>query len=324
MEPDMTTPAASPPWSKRTLGATGLLVDPVCIGAAEIGSMGHIYPDVSDEQAFATVRAVLDSPCSFLDTSASYGESERRIGSVLRERGRLPEDFVLSTKVHPYPFTSGNGGDETRRSVERSLRLLGLDQLQLVYLHDPENISFEAATAPGGPVDTLRRCKEEGLIAHLGVAGGPIDLMIRYMETDIFEVVLSHNRFTLLNTAAGRLWDTATQRGVAVVNAAPYGGGLLSKGSSAVTKYAYRAAPDDILARARRIEEICSRYGVPLAAAALQFSLRDARVISTVVGISRPARVVETVALVRQPIPDDLWTELATVEPDILDLGGAK
>ncbi len=317
----MTVPSASLPWSKRALGATGLMVDPVCIGAAEIGSMGHIYADVSDEQAFETVRAVLDSPCGFLDTSSSYGESERRIGGALRERGGLPGGFVLSTKVHPYPFTSGNGGDDTRRSVEQSLRLLGLDQLQLVYLHDPENISFEAAMAPGGPVDTLRRCKEEGLIAHLGVAGGPIDLMIRYVETDIFEVALSHNRFTLLNTAADRLWDTARQRGVAAVNAAPYGGGLLSKGAGAVTTYAYRSAPADLLARVPRIEEICARHHVPLAAAALHFSLRDTRIVSTVVGASRPERIAETVALVRQPIPAELWTDLATVAPDTLDLG---
>jgi D-threo-aldose 1-dehydrogenase len=324
MELEMTMSATQPPWSKRVLGTTGLIVDPVCIGAAEIGSMGHIYPDVSDEQAFDTIRAVLDGPCSFLDTSASYGESERRIGDVLRERGGLPEGFVLSTKVHPYPFTSGNGGDDTRRSVERSLRLLNLDQLQLVYLHDPENISFEAATVSGGPVDALRRCKEEGLIAHLGVAGGPIDLMIRYVETDIFEVVLSHNRFTLLNTAADRLWDAAGKRGVAVVNAAPYGGGLLSKGSGAITNYAYRSASNDILARAQRIEEICVRHGVSLAAAALHFSLRDERIISTAVGASRPERVAQTVALVQQPIPDELWSELATVAPDTLDLGRAK
>ena len=101
-------PATQPPWSKRPLGATGLMVDPVCIGAAEIGSMGYIYPDVTDEQAFETVRAVLDSPFGFLDTCASYGQSERRIGNVLQERGGLPEGFVLSTKVHPYPFTSSS------------------------------------------------------------------------------------------------------------------------------------------------------------------------------------------------------------------------
>jgi D-threo-aldose 1-dehydrogenase len=320
----MTMPATQPPWPKRALGTTGLMVDPVCIGAAEIGSMGHIYPDVSDAQAFETIRAVLNGPCSFLDTSASYGESERRIGAVLRERGGLPEGFVLSTKVHPYPFTSGNGDDETRRSVERSLRLLSLNQLQLVYLHDPENISFEAAMARGGPVDTLQRCKEEGLIAHLGVAGGPVDLMIRYVETDIFEVVLSHNRFTLLNTSADRLWDTAGKRGVAVVNAAPYGGGLLSKGPGAIINYAYRSAPDDVLARARRIEDICVRHGVPLAAAALHCSLRDPRIISTAVGASRPERIGQTVALVQQPIPEELWADLAAVAPDTVDLGAAK
>src|ERR671938_375558 len=106
-----------------------------------------------------------------------------RIGVVLRERGGLPPGFVLSTKVDPDPQTRDYSGAQARRSVERSLTLLGLDHLQVVYLHDPENTTFEQAMAPDGPVAALQQCRAEGVIAQIGVAGGPIDLMMRYVET---------------------------------------------------------------------------------------------------------------------------------------------
>jgi D-threo-aldose 1-dehydrogenase len=199
--------------------------------------------------------------------------------------------------------------------VERSLRLLGLDRLQLVYLHDPEHTTFAQAMAPGGPVEALQRCKEEGLVEHIGVAGGPIDMMIRYVETGAFAAAISHNRYTLLNTAADPLWDACRRQGVAALNAAPYASGILAKGPSAYPRYVYRVASDDVVARARRVEEICARHNVPLAAAALQFSLRDPRVVSTIVGISQPERLAQTVALAQHPIPDALWAELATVTP---------
>ena len=200
-----------------------------------------------------------------------------------------------------------------RRSVERSLRLLGLEQLQLLYLHDPEHISFEQAMAPGGPVETLLRCQQEGLIAHLGVAGGPIDLMKRFVETGIFSVAISHNRYTLLNTEANSFWDVCQQHGAAAINAAPYGSGMLAKGPSAYPRYMYSDASVELLERAHKVEALCSSYGVPLAAAALQFSLRDPRITSTIAGMSRPERLTETIALAQYPLPSELWKELTVV-----------
>jgi D-threo-aldose 1-dehydrogenase len=203
-----------------------------------------------------------------------------------------------------------------RRSVERSLRLLGLERLPLVYLHDPEHTTFEAAMAPGGPLDALRRCQEEGLIEHLGVAGGPIDLMVRYIETGAFAAVITHNRYTLLNRAAAPLLDRAAELGLAALNAAPYGSGILAKGPDAYPRYAYREASPRLVEQARRMADACARQGVPLAAAALQFSLRDPRVTSTIVGMTRPERIAETVALAERPIPDALWSELEAIHAD--------
>jgi D-threo-aldose 1-dehydrogenase len=271
--------------------------------------------EVPEERALATVRAFLAGPINFLDTAASYGdgESERRIGIVLREIGGLPPGFVLATKADRDLQTGTFTGPQMRRSVERSLRLLGLEQLQLVYLHDPEHISFEEAMQTGGPVEVLRQCKEEGLIAHLGVAGGPIDMMMRFVDTGLFEAAISHNRFTLLNREAEPLWELCTQRGVAAVNAAPYGSGLLAKGPGAYPRYMYGEAPTDLLQRAGKMEEACKRYNVPLAAAALQFSLRDARIVSTIVGMTRPERLSETLRLAQQAVPDELWQELDSI-----------
>src|SRR6202790_1695845 len=236
---------ASGPLALRPLGSTGLQVTPICIGAAPLGSMPETFAyAVPEERALATVRAFFAGPFNFLDTAASYGdgESERRIGIVLGELGGLPPGFVLATKADRDMQTGIFSGAQMRRSVERSLRMLGLEQLQLVYLHDPEHISFAEAMQPGGPVAVLQQCKKEGLIAHLGVAGGPIDMMIRFVETGLFEAAISHNRFTLLNREAEPLWEVCTRRGVAALNAAPYGGGLLAKGPGAYPRYMYSQA----------------------------------------------------------------------------------
>jgi D-threo-aldose 1-dehydrogenase len=299
-------------------------VSPICVGCAPLGNMPETFEySVSEQRAFETLRAVLESPLNFLDTAASYGngESERRIGEVLREIGGLPEGYVLATKADRDPSAGDFSGEQMRRSVERSLRLLGLDHLQLVYLHDPEYLNepgrepYEYMMARGGPVEVLMGLKEEGVIEHLGIAGGPVDLMIRFVETELFEAVITHNRYTLVNRMAEPLLDVATQRGVAALNAAPYGSGILAKGPDAYARYEYREAPQEMVDRVRAMEETCREFGVPLAAAALQFSLRDPRVVSTIVGISRPERVEQTLELATHPIPDELWGRLDSLAP---------
>src|SRR6266576_2632212 len=252
-------------FPRRPLGKTGLEVTPLCIGCAPLGNMAETFGyAVNEEQALATIRTIFAGPINFLDTAASYGdgESERRLGIVLRELGGLPQGFVLASKADRDLDTGEFSGEQMRRSVERSLRLLGLEQLQLLYLHDPEHISFEQAMAPGGPVETLQRCQHQG---------------------------------------------------VAAINAAPYGSGMLAKGPSAYPRYMYSDASMELLERAHKLETICSSYGVPLAAAALQFSLRDPRITSTIVGMSRPERLIETITLAQYALPAELWTKLAEV-----------
>jgi D-threo-aldose 1-dehydrogenase len=258
------------------------------------------------------VRACLDSEINFIDTANVYGfgESERRIGLVLRERGGVPAGVVLATKADRDPETRRFDGDQARRSVEQSLSRLGLDRLQVVYLHDTEYCDQEEVLDRGGALDALCALRDQGVIEHLGLAAGPIDMMLRYLEQDGFECVISHNRYTLLNREAEPLIQACHGRGIAMVNAAPYGSGMLAKGPSQYPRYMYRDAPAELVERARRVEAVCQRRGVPLAAAALQFSLRDRRITSTIVGMTRPERVQQTLELARQPIPDDIWPEI--------------
>ena len=301
------------PASRRLLGSTGLFVSPLCIGCAPLGDMPETFEyGVDEDRALRTLEAVFESPINFLDTAASYGagESERRIGEVLKGRGGLPEGIVLATKADRDLHTGEFSGDQMRRSVERSLELLGLDRLQLCYLHDPEHESFEHLMAPGGAVEVLADLRDEGVIEHLGVAGGPIDLEIRYVQTDLFEAVITHNRHTLLDRSAEPLLEVAAERGVALLNAAPYGSGILAKGPDAYARYAYQEAPQEMVERARAMQEVCREFGVPLAAAALQFSMRDPRVASTIVGMSRPERIGQTLKLSAQHVPEELWERL--------------
>ncbi len=304
-------------FARRPFGSSGLEVSPLCLGCAPLSNMPHMFAPVPEAQALEILRLALDSPINFLDTAAAYGdgESERRIGLALKERGGLPSGYVLATKADRNHQTGDFGGDQTKRSIERSLRLLGVDRLHIVYVHDPEyaSTSFEEMMAQGGAVDTLRRYKDERMIGAVGIAGGPIDLMTRYVETGAFDAVLTHNRYTLITRSALPLIELATSRGMAVVNAAPYGGGMLAKGPDNWSKFAYRDAEPELVERVRQMDAACRRYEVPLAAAALQFSLREPRITSTVVGMTQPERVAQTVDLARFQIPEQLWPELEAI-----------
>jgi D-threo-aldose 1-dehydrogenase len=169
--------------------------------------------------------------------------------------------------------------------------------------------------APGGPVGVLQSYKEQGLIGHLGVASGPNDVELQYIETGIFDAVITHNRYTLLNTSAEPVIAEAHKRGLAVLNAAPYGSGMLAKGPEAYPRYCYQQASDEMIARTHELAAICNRYQVPLPAAALQFSMRDPRIDSTIVGMSRPERIEQTITFASHPIPDELWAEIEALRP---------
>jgi D-threo-aldose 1-dehydrogenase len=307
----------SPALEPRTLGRTGLQVASLCVGTSPFNMPSHYGYSVEPARAVATALAAMDGPINFLDTSNEYGggETERLIGQAVRARGGLPAGFVLASKVDPDPLTGDFSGCRVRASVEESLDRLGLEHLALVHLHDPERISFEDGMKHGGPVEALVQLRDEGVVGRIGVAGGPIELLLRYLATDVFDVVLTHNRYTLLDRSADPLLDAASRRGIGVLNAAPYGGGMLVKGPTTRPRYAYGLGDASLAELAREMGVACDQYHVSLAAAALQFSVREPRIHSTVVGVSAPERIGQTVSLLDEVIPDVLWDRLRELSP---------
>lgn len=302
-------------WS-RSLGETGLTVTAVCAGGAPLGSMPENFGyQVSEHDAVELVQAILSSPIRFLDTSNGYsaGRSEQRIGAGIARSGGLPADFVVATKV------DAKGGDysgeRVRQSVRESKERLGLPTLPLVYLHDPEFHNFATMTAPGGAVDALVRLRDEGEVGHIGLAGGEVHEMARYLELSVFEVVLVHNRWTLVDRSATALIEQAEDAGIAIVNAAIYGGGILANPRGSNTNYGYRPATEVTLDAIGRMADLCEQWNTDLATAALQTSLRDRRISSTVVGFSKPSRLQSILTAAATELPEDFWGELEKLVP---------
>ena len=307
----------SPRPVARQLGHAGPYVSELCVGTSPLGGMPALYGyNVEAETAIATVEFVVKEPSiTFLDTSNNYGsgESERRIGEAIRRLGGLPDGFVVATKADPAPGDREFRGSRVLESFAESLDRLGLERVPVFYLHDPEAFDFDDITAPGGAVDAMKELKRRGLVDVIGVAGGDLDAMRPYVDTGAFDILLNHNQYTLLDRSADDLIDHAVGAGLSYVNAAPYASGLLAKPVEDRPRYQYREPSADILARTQRLRDVCDRFGVPLAAAALQFSTRDKRVSSTVVGVSSPARVEELLRNSAAHIPFELWSELEEV-----------
>jgi D-threo-aldose 1-dehydrogenase len=297
------------------LGRTGLTIPKVGFGTSGLGSMPDTYGyEVTEERAKATVRAVLDGPAKFIDTSRNYGfgRSEQRVGAVVRERGGWPKDAILSTKLDR-DAERGNRFDaaQVRRSLETSLKTLGVDRVNILHLHDPEYAAnLSEVTGPKGAIAELFKMKEEGLADAVGLAAGRVDIMIPMLKDWDFDVLITHNRFTLANRNAEEMMDLAVKKGTAILNAAPYAGGVLAKGSETYHHYVYQPASGAMLDPIRRIEAICAKHKVPPGAAALQFSMRDPRVASTICGVTKPERVQQTLEWATFPVPAAMWEEL--------------
>jgi D-threo-aldose 1-dehydrogenase len=306
-----------------TLGKTGVTISSLCFGTSGLGDMPDTYGySVDEARARATLDAIFDGPVGFLDTSRNYGmgRSEQRIGDAIRARGGLPKGFVISSKLDRNMDTSKFDGDRARQSLEESLKALGVPSIDVLHLHDPEYASdLKDITKTGGAMDALMRMKEQGLCKAIGLAAGRTDIMMPLLRDYGFDALISHNRFTLLNRHATAMFELAKRRGTVVFNAAPYASGILAKGTSKAPLYAYMPADDDITSRAKAIEAACARHGVPMGAAALQFSMHSPYVASTICGVTAPERVKQTMDWATHAVPDALWAELAALPFDMDD-----
>ena len=299
------------------LGRTKLNVSRICFGTAPIGHMPEVYGQgASEALAHEIVRAIFSGPSNFLDTSRNYGagRSEERIGKVIRELGGVPKGFVIATKLDRDPDTNRFDAGSMRRSLELSLRSLGVDRVGLLHLHDPEYAAdIDEVTRTGGGIEELYKMKEEGLCDAVGLAAGRVDVMMPILRRFDFDAMITHNRFTLVNRNATPMIDYAVSKGIAVLNAAPFAGGVFAKGSVANPRYVYQEASEAMLSPVRKVEEVAARYGVPLGAIALQFSMRDKRITSTIVGVGQTQEIDGIAAWAEWPIPDSVWQDLATL-----------
>lgn len=314
----MTHPSPAPgsaDWL-RPLGTTGLTVSAVAAGGGPLGGMPELFGyDTPEGQAVDLVLDLVASPITVLDTANGYsdGRSESRIGTALARAGDAAAGLLVATKVDARD--GDYAGRRVRESVAESRARLGMDTLPLVYLHDPEFFPDAGFEAPGGAIEALVDLRDAGVIGHLGIAAGHIPTIDRLLDTGVFEVLLTHSRATLLDRSADPLIDRARSEGLGVANAAVLGGGLLAS-RAAKPLYGFRPARTEVLAAAAALHDLADEYGVALADAAVQRSLRDERIDTTVVGFSKPERIPQLLDALRTPVPEEFWHRADALLPD--------
>jgi D-threo-aldose 1-dehydrogenase len=317
---------------------SNLLAGPLGFGAAPLGNM---FRNIPEEEAATTVDTAWQQGTRFFDTAPFYGAglSEIRLGKALA--GHKRDEYVLSTKVGrlildeietenrnfgeksglfesglPNRVVYDYSGDGTLRSIEDSLKRIGVDRLDFVWVHDIAQdfhadawlAQFEIART--GAFRALDRLRDEGVIKGWGLGVNrvePIELTLGLEEAKPAGMLLA-GRYSLLDheVALQRLMPTAAAKGVDIVVGGPYSSGVLAGG----THFEYQKASPEILARVERIKIIAQRYDVPVKAAALQFVLAHPAVAAVIPGASRPERIKEDHAALKATIPDDFWREM--------------
>jgi len=285
-------------------GRTGLSVSPLCIGTSG-------WNAITAAEAEAVLTAAAGHGITFVDTSNEYagGRSEQLLGAALRACAAAGT-FVVQTKLDRDPTTGDFGYERMVTSVRESLGRLGIDRVPVLMLHDPEHIGFARAMEHKGPVDALVDLRDRGIAEWIGISGGPVDMLTQFVETDLFDALITHNRMTLLDQTADALLAAADTRGLGVTNAAPFGAGILTGDPRFAGTYAYAPIDAERAATFARLSDVCAETGIPIGAAALQFSLLDPRIDSTVIGISRRHRLDEAVTWATTPIPDEAWSRI--------------
>lgn len=311
------------PLERVPIGRTDVTVTRLGMGLAPIGGL---YSAVGEDQARATVERAWELGVRFFDVAPFYGNglSELRAGEVLAGRPRA--GFTLSTKVGRL-LRPGGGAERgvwasptgvrpvfdfsaegVRASYAESLGRLGLDRADILHLHDPDDHWPEAS---GEGLAALAGLRREGRVGAISAGMNQAPMLADFVRTGELDCVLLAGRYTLLDrSGADELLPLCAARGVSVIAAGVFNSGILADPGPDAT-YDYAPAPPDVLARAREIQAVCERYGVPLRAAAIQFPFTHPAVVSVLVGVRSPAEVEDAVRMAAHPIPAALWAELS-------------
>jgi aryl-alcohol dehydrogenase-like predicted oxidoreductase len=305
------------------LGRTSVEVTRLGLGTAPLAGL---FSAVDEADALPVIEAAWDSGIRFFDTAPLYGHglAEQRTGRVLREKPRA--EFALATKVGrllradapPEPGQSFMGTppvnpvfdfsyDGAMRSVEESRQRLGIDRIDILHIHDPDDHYREALD---GAYKALARLREEGVISAVGAGMNQAEMLTRFAREADFDCFLLAGRYTLLDQVAlHELLPVCIERGVSIIAAGVYNSGILADPKPGA-HYNYEAAPADLIKKALRIREICERHTVPLRAAAVQFPLGHPAVQTVVVGCRSVEQLRDTVRMFETEIPPGLWAEL--------------
>jgi D-threo-aldose 1-dehydrogenase len=316
------------PIATRPVRRCELRLSEISLGCAQLG---NLYRAISDEQASATVQAAWDCGVRYFDTAPHYGLglSERRLGLALA--GRPRDAYVLSTKVgrllEPLPSSGARDGegfavpathrrvwdfsrDGVLRSLAASLERLGVDGVDIAYLHDPDEHYREALDSA---YPALAELRSQGVVAAIGAGMNDAGMLADFARYTDMDVMMLAGRYTLLEQPAlDDLLPICAEKRIGIVAAGVFNSGLLARPTpSADAYYNYAEAPEEIVARARAIAEICAHHDTTLPAAALAFPLAHLAVVSVCVGARSPDQVIRNCDLhARQP-PATLWHELA-------------
>ncbi|MER7674238.1 aldo/keto reductase [Kitasatospora sp. NPDC096128] len=321
---------------RRPLGHSTVEVGELAFGAAGIG---NLFTPVTDAAAEAAVAAAWQSGVRYFDTAPHYGLglSERRLGQALR--GRPRDEYVLSTKVgrllRPLPESEGDdladgfavpathrrvwdfSAAGVRRSIEDSLERLGLDRIDVVYLHDPDEHADQAISEA---YPELARLRAEGTVGAIGAGMNQAELLARFIRETDLDTVLLAGRYSLLDQRGlTDLLPLAAERGVGVVIGGVFNSGLLADPRPGAT-FDYAAASEELLTRALDLKAVCEEHGVPLRAAALRFPFGHPAVASVLVGTRSAAEVRDAATMLRHRVPDGLWADLkerGLLPPDV-------
>lgn len=299
-------------------------------------NLGNLFRPLSDDESWKILEAAWESGIRFFDTAPHYGMglSERRLGAFLQTKPR--DEFVVSTKagrlIRPNPDGDGDGSLDldndfhvpttTRRewdfsahgvaqSLDESLERLGLDRVDVLYLHDPERHDLDLALAEALPAMTALR--DAGRVSAVGVGSMTSGALAAAVRSADLDLVMVAGRYTLLEQpAADEVLPACREHDTGIVAASVFNSGLLATDHPSRTdRYEYGGVPEAVWQRVTSILEICRAHDVPLPAAALQFPLREAAVRSVVVGGSRPDHLRRNADLARLPIPEAFWQDLA-------------
>jgi len=292
---------------------------------------GNLYRPTTDDETLEAVDVAWEGGVRYFDTAPHYGLglAERRLGAALA--GRPRDEFIVSTKVGralvPTPENARQLDDDgfhvpavyrrewdfsrdgILRSLEQSLNRLGMDRVDVLYLHDPDH-HWEQASTEG--IATLVELRDQGVVRAIGAGMNQSAMLARFVRECDVDLVMLAGRFTLLDQGAlDDLLPSAVERGVGVVAAGVYNSGLLGRAIVPDdAHYEYETAPAELVARARAIAGICTAHGVTLPDAAVQFPLRHPAVVSAVVGARNGGQMLGGLDRVAVPIPDALWHDL--------------